>query len=572
MSVRVPTLLACALLALVTNPALASGDVLPTGPVSGDGAFVMQTCGESGSSEGWSLMNASAPTLAGGTECPPQRGHDPAFPERTQQSGLWVSDRLLSAGGSGDTPADARVELSFVTAPQTTISRIRFWRMVSKDFDEDWEPYIARGDGLVIDSCSMEGTSSCNAGGDSWYPDDEYGTVNNNGYVDLEGLSTVGLRVGLHCKPNSAGKCLNGTNITRADAAIYSAFLTITDAVLPSLGAPSGAGWTADGWVGGTLPLALPSSDNTGISATRVYADGSLVATLQGNCSYTKPAPCADEPTGAVGLPTAGLADGGHAIELAAVDAAGNEQRIGRPTALKVDNEPPAPPVALMSSAAQSSTNRFAARWSLPADAGSPIVAAEYQLCQAGRCGEPTRAPSLTSLEGLVLPAAGAATLRVWLVDDLGHADPARAAQLTLVYAPPSPLLPAPDPTPPPDPGPVAPPITGPSPPPPRVVVPKKAAANLKLSTTRRVGQRVTVSGRMTSRATGRVSIRYRVRLGKSARSVTRHASIRRGRFSVTFTLPKALARPRRATITASYAGNAKTAAGRWTATLTLHR
>lgn len=560
MRLRVPTLALCALITVVITPALAIGDVLPTGPVSGGGAFVMQTCGESGSSEGWSFTNPPSSTLAGGVECPPQRGHDPAFPERTQQSGLWVSDRLLDAGGSGDTPADTGVELSFLTAPQTAISRIRFWRMVSKDFDNDWEPYIARGDGPVVDSCSLGGTSSCNEGGDSWYPYDEYGTINNTGYSDLQGFSSTGITVGLHCKPNPTGACGNGSSITYADAAIYSAFFTISDPSDPALGAPAGEGWSTGAWSEGTLPLVLSSSDNTGISATRVYADGSLIATLQRSCHYDRPKPCTDEPGGAVGLPTAGLGDGLHSIEVAAVDAAGNETRVARSAPLRVDRTAPAAPVGLASPAPASETNGFSASWSLPSDAGSPIVGARYQLCQSGRCSEVRTAPSPTGINGLALSDAGDATLRVWLVDALGHADPSHAATVALSYRPPVPLGPA-TPVPPPDQPGLDPPVI-------RSPVIARSAAALKLSTVRRVGRKVTVSGRLTSKASGRITVRYGVRLGARTRTITRHVPIRSGAFRTLVTLSQTIAKARSATITVTYGGDADTKAASVRSTL----
>ncbi|HWI70473.1 MAG TPA: sigma-70 family RNA polymerase sigma factor, partial [Baekduia sp.] len=86
-------------------------------------------------------------------------------------------------------------------------------------------------------------------------------------------------------------------------------------------------------------------------------------------------------------------------------DAAGNETGIDRPTVLKTDNNAPAAPVGLVSPAAVSTVNRFEAHWSLPADSGSPIVAARYQVCQAGTCGAVQTTPSLTGVDGLVLPA-----------------------------------------------------------------------------------------------------------------------------------------------------------------------
>ncbi|HEV7750566.1 MAG TPA: hypothetical protein VGO71_03445 [Baekduia sp.] len=441
--------------------------------------------------------------------------------------------------------------------------------MASKDFDDDWHPYIARGDGLVLDTCEIGTGSDCYAGGDSWHPNDEYGTVNNLGYLDLQGLTTTGLVIGLVCRQNSFHMCSNGSMVTRADAAIYSAFFTIADPSLPSIGTPTGDGWTTDAWVEGTLPLALPSSDNTGISATRVYADGSLIATLQGTCSYDRPVPCSDETTGAVGLPTAVLSDGSHHIELGAVDAAGNESRVERPTPLRVDNRAPAAPVGLASPAPTASSNRFSATWSLPADQGTPIVAARYQLCQAGSCGPATDASSLTAVTDLALPAPGDATLRVWLVDERGHAGPEDAATLPLSYQPPPAVDQAPLPVPPsPDPLVDPPPGTTLTP---RPTAPSKHAATLALTTTRRVGRRITIAGTMTPRAaTGRVTVRYETRIGGRKRTTERRVTLRKGRFSLMLTLSQTLARSRSGTIVATYGGDARIRSASRRATLRL--
>jgi hypothetical protein len=252
-----------------------------------------------------------------------------------------------------------------------------------------------------------------------------------------------------------------------------------------------------------------------------------------------------------------------------AVDAAGNEHRVARSQPLRVDNRPPAAPVGLASPAPTASSNRFSASWSLPTDQGTPIVAARYQLCQAGSCGPATDAPSLTAITDLAIPAPGDGTLRVWLVDERGHADPGSAATLALAYQPPPTLDRAPAPTP---------PSTDPlvEPPPgttltPRPTAPSKTAATLALTTTRRVGRRLTIAGAVTPRAaTGRVTVRYETRIGGRRRTTERYVMLRKGRFSLTLTLSKTLARPRAGTIIASYGGDARTRSTSRRATLRL--
>jgi hypothetical protein len=206
--------------------------------------------------------------------------------------------------------------------------------------------------------------------------------------------------------------------------------------------------------------------------------------------------------------------------------------------------------VGLTSPASSSPTNSFSASWALPADAGSPIVAARYQLCQNGSCGPVSSAPSTTSVTGLALAAAGTAVLRVWLVDELGHEDANTAAAIMLTYAP---AIQPPDPTPrPPDfPTPQPQPQPGPATP--------KADAKLKITAARRTGRRLAVSGTLTAKAAGHVTVRYRARLHGRTRTVTKRVSIARHAFRTTLTLSKAIASVHWGTASVFYGGDSDT-------------
>jgi hypothetical protein len=559
-------LLTAATWAAVTVPAHATQDrPVPSdvGPVAGGGAFVIQSCGESGSAAGWSVALSNPANVDGGLQCPPVNGNNPAFPDDPDQTGIWASDHL-AAGGESD--AGNRAEASFTTLPGTEIIQARYWRRVVRLSAPSWQSYVAFGDSSnIADTCELNGQATCGVGGGDWYPNDPNPDFDRAAYTDVTGLSTTTMIAGVYCRPNVNNICLNGSTLTRAESQIFSAYLTIADTSAPAIGTPTGDGWTTTAWSQGTLPLSLSSSDNTGIGATRVYADGSLIATLQGSCHYDRPRPCVDAPSGAAGLPTSGLADGEHVIALGAVDAAGNETRVSRSQPLRVDNRAPAAPVGLTSAAAVSSANAFSASWTLPVDAGSPIVEARYQLCQNGACGAVQTAPSLTGVAGLALPAAGTATLRVWLVDQLGHADDATAATLPLTYTPvaPPPLLP-PEPEPPVEQR----PDLRPQPGPPTIT---RTSAALKLSTTRRIGRRVTITGRLSRKTSGHVTIRYRARAGGHLRSVSHRASIKSGTFHSTFTLSHTLSTAHTATITITYTGDADTKPATAHTTLRLH-
>lgn len=266
----------------------------------------------------------------------------------------------------------------------------------------------------------------------------------------------------------------------------------------------------------------------------------------------------------------------GHSYE----DSASNETRVRRNTPLLVDNSAPAAPVDIGSPQATSNTNNFSVAWLLPADSGAPITAARYQVCQAGSCGEVRAAPSTTRIDGLALPATGAVTVRVWLEDQLGHADPDSAATLALTYAAPPPSPPAPpaprdEPQQAPGEQSLTPGLPGclvscgrpPAQGPPATQI-KKVSPALKLTTLRRVGRRVTVAGTVGARASGRVTVRYRVRIRGRARTLTKRVAIARRAFRTTLMLSPAIAAARSATVSVAYSGDPDTVPQTRTATV----
>jgi hypothetical protein len=462
-------------------------------------------------------------------------------------------------------PGD-RAELVFSPAAGTIVQRVRWWRSVFKQLDGSWQPYTAIDDpALSRESCEFpSGHQSCGVGGTDWNPYDNNFDNNVLAYSDVPNVSASKVIVGVYCRANTDNVCGNGFSLPRAEVQILSAFLTIADGGAPVVDAVAGEGWTGSGWREGALPLVVASRDVTGISATKVYADGSLITALQETCRYDRPRPCGDEAGGAVGIPTAGLADGAHQIEVGVVDAAGNEIRMQRNGALLVDNAAPAAPVGLASPQATANANNFAIAWSLPADAGTPITAAHYQLCQAGTCGAVRTASAMTHMDDLVLPAAGTATVRVWLEDQLGHADPARAATVVLTYSPPPPA-PRDEPQQPGEQQPFTPGLPacgiscGVSPPPSPTPV-KKASPALKLTSVRRVRRQVTVAGTVNARASGLVTVRYRVRSHGRSRTLAKRVKIAHRAFRTTLKLSATYAAASTASISVAYPGDADTA------------
>jgi hypothetical protein len=514
------------------------------------GSFVIETCGTTGSSAGWMLSNGYNSYLAGGTECPPDDstgwgGGDGVA--NNFHSGLWVGDRLVNDGGSpSGVPGGAHAELTFSPAAGTTITRFRYWRFVGKDSDDNWHPYIALDDGTVVDTCELGGFTQCWVGS-GWVPSS--GTSSSS-YRDVQGLSTAGLTVGVTCRATSMVVCDNGFSLAQVDAHISRSLITVSDPSTPTVQAPTGAGWTTSAWSSATLPLTVASSDNTGIASTSVYIDSTLAATVSRSCAYTQPVPCTNEPGAAVGIPTSGADDGLHTVQVQVMDAAGNTTSLVRPAQLAIDNAAPAAPTSVeATSGATRDVNTFDITWQLPADAGSPITQARYRLCDAGgsSCGAIQTAPSLTSITSLTLPAVRTSLLRVWLVDELGHEDPGRAATLALAYQPPTPPggggggSPGPTPTPMPN-GSIV-----------------KTDPKLRIKRLARSGRRVRLSGTTSTKASGRLTITYAARVRGRTRRLTRHATLRHGRYSVAFTLTSALSRPSTGKVSVRYAGDRDT-------------
>ena len=547
--------------------------------------FDIRSCGEAAdaSTAGWTV-DASTTVLEAGIECPP-RFDQPVVTNRGRHTGVYVTERL----GPNDTPQGASINARFTAAPGTRLVRARYGRYINQYNDLDWRLTVYTAEGTVIDGCTATTGGGCFAGGDNYTPGLDSGTPGSH-YIDVPNIDTQGLRFEVACASAGGVKCSNGASIYHASISMYGAILTLSDPTGPTVTQPTGQLWTGQGYQEGTLALTSASTDATGIQTTRLYADGQLVAEAPRGCVYTHPAPCTDEPGAALAVNTAEgstrLADGSHALELRVLDAASNETSLGRPTSLLIDNTAPQPPGGLTSAGGPSHSadaNSWQLSWDHQVDAGSPIGRSRYSVCSIDQ-------PDLPCVSGEVdgadqtpafsLPVAGRYRAQVQLVDALGHVGGASQLELELqAPAPPTetqppsstatgttPIPPPPGTTtgqlPPPtttDPGP------GGEPPVPAV----KRAAGLRILRATRRAARVSVSGRVVSGVTGRVSVVYEQRLrGRTVRRSTR-ALIRGGRFTVRLTLRGSRVRVRRGRLIVSVAATTSTRAATVRRTLT---
>jgi hypothetical protein len=92
----------------------------------------------------------------------------------------------------------------------------------------------------------------------------------------------------------------------------------------------------------------------------------------------------------------------------------------------------------------------------------------------------------------------------------------------------------------------------------------------LKITTLRRAGSRVVVGGSVSSKASGTVTVRYRVRLHGRTRTLSKRVRIRRRAFRTTLMLARAYAAPRVVTVSVAYGGDLDTTSQTRTSTLRL--
>jgi hypothetical protein len=427
-------------------------------------------------------------------------------------------------------------------------------RSLYKEDDDGWQPEL-RTDAGLVETCSIV------------YPD---WYCELTGSATFDGLRARSLLVQARCAPTLFDVCGNGATRHSVVAKILGATVTLEDPSVPTLTTPSGPAWTATGWVSGTVQASIGASDNTGIKAIKAWVDGKIRGTTGRACDFTLRVPCTDEPGAAVSVDTTALADGAHRLEVGAVDAAENEARVARQADLLVDNHAPAAPQGLsVPSGTTRATNDFDVSWVLPpSDGGSPVVRSRYSLCRVStwQCTAGSRSDDVTRLH-LALPTVGRYVVRVWLEDAAAQTDPANAVSTTLDYEPPNA-----------DPGPAPPAggsVSSPAPggggseaalaptvvPPTIAPTPPTARMDPKLRSirARRTGRRVAVSGRVSALASGRIRLTYEQSIAGRIRRVAKTAPIRGGRFKVSLTLTKTLARARRGRLTVRYPGDADT-------------
>lgn len=481
------------------------------------GSFDVLSCGlapAGGSDDAWVFETDAPGNYESSRVCPPSAGQ--AF------SGLVGWDRL----GVPGPPPPRFGHWRLAAPPGTTLTSARLMRYIGKR-NQSFRLYVRTASGAALpgETCDIPiDQFLCEVGGP--------GTPASQHAVD-----TTSLAIGFECF-STPTTCTTGATLHEVWAVLYGAQVTISDPSAPTVG-PASGDLFAGGHVKGQRTASLNASDNTGIKAMRVVADGAPVAASEivRSCDYSRVLPCSNPPAPmTLTFSTHQLADGAHQLQLGALDAAGNEARTPA-QGVTVDNTPPDAPLGLRSSVgtAIQGSRRLALSWTNPGGQVSPITEARWTVCpRYSIVGCQTGSVPVTGIEGsvprIVLPRSGTYAASVLLVDEAGNLSGANAAYTSVRYR------------------------RG-----------ARAPSRLRITSARRSarGRLVTVMGRIAPNARRAITVRYSARVRGHRRSMTRRVRPRQGAWKARFELRGAWRRGVARVVRARYPGSAMIRAGR---------
>ena len=465
------------------------------------GGYVVPACSPGSSPGLWAQVNTFPAGFASGNLC---GGPEIGSLDATAQGSLWAEDIL---GAAARIPDGARAGWTFTAPAGATITAIRYYRTLAAYASSDGAAGLFLGDGAPLEQCRIGvpfgSPLVCSM------PNDQAPRV-------FAGLSTSSLFFGVLCdivQPVLA--CVSGGTIHRVQAYMYSARVTISEDVAPSVTNVGGALW-GGGVVNGKAAVTYSAADASGIRLHTVESSaGGTIASSVNRCDFMLRPPCAQSPEARLDVDTTRVSDGRQSFRLVVSDAAGNSQVLSSPP-ITVDNLGPPAPVGL-SAAVQAGSDVIALTWSNPASPPQPVDAAMAQVC-AMACS-PAVAVSAGGSARLRAPGPGVYTVRVWLLDTAGRGGPHHAASTVVTV-----------------------PATSPPPQPPL----SAAGTSSRIGALLR-GRRLRVSGPIA--AAGRVTVSWRSKIDR--RSVghgSRRVTIRNRRLGVSFVIARR-ARPRAAVI-----------------------
>jgi hypothetical protein len=382
--------------------------------------------------DAWQPFNNNASYLEIGSNC----GSSPVTGGSSATSGLAAADVLRL---TTNVPSGALAGWRFDAPPGATISAITMDRDLYEQ-SEGWDPQVVDAEGVPLagETCPF------NAGA---------GGCEHSGISTQTGLDTPSVAIELLCDPGPAqlSACANGFSEHDARIELNGATVTIEDQQAPHITTTSGTLFAA-GLAHGVLSGTVEGSDNSGVQYVRLYVDGTQLAQQSNSCDFSQPAPCPSTSSNQFSLNTSTLSSGPHAIQVALIDAAGN-QALTAPVQITVDNTAPSAPSWLQVNSQASGIwiNRPATiSWSNPSQpADDPISQVNWIACAGSETSIPASGCEAEQHQSSPVgyftfnpdqyPAfashpQGVYTVFVWLQDAIGNTSPTNSASLSFGY------------------------------------------------------------------------------------------------------------------------------------------
>lgn len=382
--------------------------------------------------DAWQPFNNNASYLETSSNC----GSSPVTGGSPATSGLAAADVLQL---TTNVPAGALAGWRFDAPPGATISAITMDRDLYEQ-SEGWDPQVVNAEGVTLpgETCPF------NAGA---------GGCELSGISTQTGLDTLSVAIELLCNPEPAqlSACANGFSEHDARIELNSATVTIEDQQAPQI-TSTGGSLFAGGLVRGVLSGTVEGSDSSGVQYVRLYVDGTQLAQQANSCDFSQPAPCPSTSHNQFSLNTSTVSSGPHSIQVALVDAAGN-QTLTAPVQITVDNTAPSAPSGLLVNDQASGVwiNQPATiSWSNPNQpADDPISQVNWIACAGSETSIPASGCEAEQHQSSPVGALtfnpdhyaafashpqGIYTVFVWLQDAIGNTAPTDSASVSFGY------------------------------------------------------------------------------------------------------------------------------------------
>jgi hypothetical protein len=292
------------------------------------GTYTVSSCSPTTSEGSWQPVDSYPAGLTVGNLCGGPTTGPTAPLEPTDTGALFAED---STNTTADIPNGAEAGWSFTAPTGTSIVGLNYYRSLHAHQEPDLIPGLWTDEGATIESCpaTLEDHFECS-------------TLNNQPAL-LGALNTSSLFFGVRCDLLDGGEfCVAASPGERyAQADLYSAQVTLSEAASPTVSSISGPAWDGS-FLAGQVPLTLSASDYSGIASVEVRSTlGPVLASVPQSCDYHLSVPCPNLSGAAIGLDTTVVPDGPQSLILTVRNAAGNAYTATSPQ-VTVDSHAPA--------------------------------------------------------------------------------------------------------------------------------------------------------------------------------------------------------------------------------------